>query len=363
MTPVKTIRVALVGLEFGRAFVPLYLRHPNVQELAICDLDERKLTLVGDGFGITRRFTHLEEILASRDYDAVHLVTPIPLHAEQTVAVLESGKHCACAVPMGSSLEELKQIVAVQRRVGKNYMMMETAVYTRAFLFVKELLETGALGAITFLRGAHLQDMEGGPSYWMGLPPMHYITHAIAPLLALARTRTTKVHCFGSGELRQELQAVYGNPYPVETAIFRLAGTPVAAEVTRSLFQTARSFTESFAVYGPNKGFEWQQLEHEDPVLFTMEPRPSGRGRPVRARRISVPYRPDLLPAELAPLTYGGGHGGSHPHLVHEFVRSIVEERPPAIDAVTAADWTEAGICAHASAMRDGEAVAVPSFA
>jgi predicted dehydrogenase len=324
------IRVALLGLEFGSAFVPLYLHHPNVEYLAICDLDERKLTQIGNQFGITRCFAHLEDILASPDYDAVHLLTPIPLHTEQTLAVLESGKHCACAVPMATSIEYLKKIVAVQRRVKKNYMMMETAVYTRAFLFVRDLLDRGELGPLTFLRGAHLQDMEGGPSYWMGLPPMFYITHAIAPLLALTRTRTTKVHCFGSGELRAELQAVYGNPYPVETAIFRLEGTNVVAEVTRALFNMARTFTESFAVYGDTKSFEWQQLEHEDPVLFVMEPLPSGRGRPVTANRIQVPYRPDLLPQELASFTYGGGHGGSHPHLVHEFVRSILEERPRA---------------------------------
>ena len=48
--------------------------------------------------------------------------------------------------------------------------------------------------------------------------------------------------------------------------------------------------------------------------------------------------------------------------LVHEFVRSIVEERAPAIDAVTAANWTAAGICAHQSAMQGGAEVEVPRF-
>jgi hypothetical protein len=94
--------------------------------------------------------------------------------------------------------------------------------------------------------------------------------------------------------------------------------------------------------------------------------------------RVAPPSRNDLLPPELHRFTHhsvlmdqqslhgsvlhGGAHHGSHPHLVHEFVRSIVERRPPAIDAVRAADWTAAGICAHASAMRGGEAVEVPSF-
>jgi len=44
-------------------------------------------------------------------------------------------------------------------------------------------------------------------------------------------------------------------------------------------------------------------------------------------------------------------------------VSSIVEGRSPAVDAVTAADWCAAGICAHESAMRGGEGVHVPSFA
>jgi hypothetical protein len=58
----------------------------------------------------------------------------------------------------------------------------------------------------------------------------------------------------------------------------------------------------------------------------------------------------------------GGGHHGSHPHLVHEFVSSIVENRKPAIDAVTAADWTAAGICAHESALNEGREVLIPDF-
>ncbi len=47
---------------------------------------------------------------------------------------------------------------------------------------------------------------------------------------------------------------------------------------------------------------------------------------------------------------------------VDEFVLSIVNGRKPRIDAVTAADWTAPGICAHQSAMKGGEAVSIPSF-
>ncbi len=94
-------------------------------------------------------------------------------------------------------------------------------------------------------------------------------------------------------------------------------------------------------------------------------------------QRIEAPDRQDLLPHSSARYTQsfvyhsqhahlsfkqGGGHHGSHPHRVHEFVRSIVARRQPWIDAVTAANWTAAAICAHESAMKGGAAVEIPSF-
>jgi hypothetical protein len=57
-----------------------------------------------------------------------------------------------------------------------------------------------------------------------------------------------------------------------------------------------------------------------------------------------------------------GGHGGSHPYLVHEFVSSVVENRPPRIDAATAATWTAPGIVAHDSALRDGARLSIPDY-
>ena len=50
---------------------------------------------------------------------------------------------------------------------------------------------------------------------------------------------------------------------------------------------------------------------------------------------------------------------GGHPHMVHEFLCAIRENRNSAIDADKAANWTMAGICAHESALR-GEKVPVP---
>ncbi len=169
----------------------------------------------------------------------------------------------------------------------------------------------------------------------------------------------------------------------MQSALIEVAGQDAVVEVTRSLFQLARSYTESFSIYGDRQAIEWPQLETagEHPVLFTLgEPGAAGRGRPVTATRVEVPDRADLLPEPIRKYTrefthadpargtghrsfvQGGGHGGSHPHLVHEFVSSVLAGRPPLVDDLTAANWTATGLAAHESALRGGERVPVPDF-
>ena len=59
---------------------------------------------------------------------------------------------------------------------------------------------------------------------------------------------------------------------------------------------------------------------------------------------------------------FSGGHGGSHPYLVHEFISSVAERRRPAISAWDAAMYMAMGAAAHESACKDGEIVKVFDF-
>jgi predicted dehydrogenase len=367
MSSVSPVRVGIVGLGFGAEFIPIYQRHPDAELVAICRRDPVSLDQVGDAFGVAGRYTSYEDLLADSSVDAIHINTPIPDHAAQSIAALRAGKHVACTVPMATSVADCEAIADAAADAGRNYMMMETVVYSREFLFVEKMVSDGNLGRIQFLRGSHQQEMGGWPGYWEGLPPMHYATHAVSPLLRLADRRAASVSCVGSGRIQDALIENYGSPFAIESAHIRLHESDVAAEVTRSLFNTAREYRESFDVYGSERSFEWEQTHGSGFVVFDGE-QPS---------RVDIPDFAERLPAEIRSFTtqgvydeahehlsfvQGGGHGGSHPHLVHEFVSSIVEGRPSSIDAQTAANWTSVGILAHESAMAGGMPVALPAF-
>jgi len=365
------INVAIIGLGFGKEFIQIYQQHPNVDKVAICARTKEKLDKIGDQFNIAEdmRFTNYEDVLKSKDIDAIHIVTPILEHAKQSLEALNAGKHTACTVPMATSVEECKAIVEAKNKMNKVYMMMETVIYSREFLYVKNLVETGKIGRIQFARGSHIQDMglEGWPEYWLGFPPMHYGTHAIAPLLTINKSKAESVVCHGSGSISEDKAIKYGSPFAVETATIKLKDSNVVVEATRALYETVRQYRESFDVYGDQSSFEWEQIADEGHIMYD-----GGED----SRRIHVPDTDSLLPVEIASFTkkeqiddknhvsfiQGAGHGGSHPHLVNEFVNAIVEKRDSAVDAVVSANITCTGICAHESALKSGERVMIPDF-
>jgi hypothetical protein len=155
----------------------------------------------------------------------------------------------------------------------------------------------------------------------------------------------------------------------VESCHIKIKDSDVAAHIWRFLFDTARQYRESFDVYDSKKSFEWALVEGEEHVIHTAK-----KPEPEIPERIGVPDFAHLLPEEIRPFTttiqdaahlsfiQGSGHGGSHPHLVNEFLRALLEDRDPWPNAMQSANWTCTGICAHQSAMRGGEIVRLPAF-
>lgn len=369
----KVINVAIVGLGFGAEFIPIYKKHPNANLVAICQRTRSKVDEIADAFDIKGRYTSYDELLQDPAIDAVHINTPIPDHGIQSIKALKAGKHVACTVPMATTVDECREIVRLSREKNLTYMMMETVVYAREFLFMKELYEKGELGKVQFIKASHQQDMDGWPNYWPGLPPMYYATHCVGPALGLLRSEAEYVSCFGSGEIRKELQEHYHSPYAVETTHIKFKNSDLTAHIYRSLFDVARQYRESFEVYGSLKSVEWPLIEGRPLVVHTAkkpEPEiPEEVHSPDYARLLPEPIQRfttkgvyDADDHQHLSFTQGAGHGGSHPHLVHEFLSALISKREPYPNAEQSANITCVGILAHESAQKGGPIIPLPDF-
>ncbi len=208
----KRVNVAIIGLGFGSEFIPIYQNHPNANMYAICQRNAERLGNIGETFGVEKRYTCYDDVLADRNVDFVHINSPIPDHARMSIAALQAGKHVLCTVPMATTIEECRQIVDLVQQTGLKYMMAETVVYSREFLFLKEMYQKGELGKIQYLAASHPQDMDGWPDYWQRMIPMHYATHVVSPCLGLMNSRAQYVSCFGSGTRAGGHRAEIGQP-------------------------------------------------------------------------------------------------------------------------------------------------------
>jgi len=369
MTNDKKVNVAIIGLGFGAEFIPIYQKHPNANMYGVCRRNEDELNKIGEAFGIENRFTDYIDVLNDPAVDFVHINSPIPDHGWMSIDALKAGKNVMCTVPMATTIEECEEIVNLVKETGLKYMMAETVVYSREFLYIKDLYDKGELGKIQFMKASHPQDMEGWPEYWERMIPMHYATHVVSPVLGMVNGHAEYVSCFGSGAVNDSIAEKSGNSFAVESCHIKIKDSDISAQIWRFLYDTARQYRESIDVYGSKKSFEWTLVEGEKHVLHTAK-----KPEHEIPELVDVPDFAHLLPEEIRLFTsdiqdadhlsfiQGAGHGGSHPHLANEFVNALVEDRDPWPNAVTSANWTCVGICAHDSAVEGGKIINLPEF-
>ena len=128
---------------------------------ALIDLDNCELTAVSRGraelaeafaaeFGVKRWFADWREMLTDDDIDAVYIATPVFLHAEQTIAAAEAGKHVLCEKPMALNVEECDRMIAASKA---NNVRLGIAYYRRFYPVlerVRQIIASGEIGKVVF---------------------------------------------------------------------------------------------------------------------------------------------------------------------------------------------------------------------
>ena len=128
--------------------IPGLLLAANAECTAIMDLNEELLKQVGDKFGITRRYTSMDELLAQSDIDAVYIATPVFTHKEQVFAAAKAGKHILLEKPMGLTAAEGEEMRRFCEecgvKLGVGFMMRFHGAHEE----IRRLLAAGELGEV-----------------------------------------------------------------------------------------------------------------------------------------------------------------------------------------------------------------------
>lgn len=136
---------------------------PEVELVAVADIDEKKAKNAASKFGAQYYFTDWKELIALNDIKAVSVAVPNYLHAEMTIAACNAGKHVLCEKPMATSLDEAWAMIEASR---KNNVKLEICMahrYNPAAQTAKDILDSGLLGKVNMVMGYY---GSPGPEYW-----------------------------------------------------------------------------------------------------------------------------------------------------------------------------------------------------
>lgn len=107
-----TIKVALAGAgAFGIKHLDGIKNIDGVEVVSLISRDQAKTQEVADKYGIKHVTTDLADSLAMKEVDAVILCTPTQMHASQSIACLEAGKHVQVEIPLCDILADRKSVV------------------------------------------------------------------------------------------------------------------------------------------------------------------------------------------------------------------------------------------------------------
>ena len=124
-SPNDTVRIACVGVRGqGNSHIHQYLKMPNVEIAAICDIDEavlnQRLSEVQAKSGKRPAgYADIRKLLEDKSIDAVSIATPNHSHTLQTVWSCQAGKDVYIEKPCSHDLFESRQIVAAARKYGR----------------------------------------------------------------------------------------------------------------------------------------------------------------------------------------------------------------------------------------------------
>jgi predicted dehydrogenase len=158
-TPEKPLRVGIVGAGAIAqvAHLPAYRRLRNVRVTALCDIDPTKLRLLSSKYGIEHTFRSVEQLLASREVDAVDICLPNDLHHRVVLAALAAGKHVLCEKPLALRADEVREILEAHAASGRMLLVGMNNRFRGDSILLKRFIETGELGQPYFIKTGWLK--------------------------------------------------------------------------------------------------------------------------------------------------------------------------------------------------------------
>ncbi len=171
MTSSAEIRIGIVGAGYIASWHADAIRAtPGLRLVAVCDPAAEAAEGLAARYGITA-FSDLQDMIAAKMCDAVHILTPPQLHHDLAIRCLEGGLHVMVEKPAAISLAELDAMAAAARLAGRQLGICHNFLSLPAFERLQAARDQGLLGVVSAAQinwSLPLPPLRSGPyGIWM----------------------------------------------------------------------------------------------------------------------------------------------------------------------------------------------------
>lgn len=162
----ERINVAIIGAgSISEEHIKGYQALPQVQVIAVCDLDEEKAKAYAEKHNIPQIFTDYHELLKLEELDAVSVTTWNNSHGPISIAAMKAGKDVLCEKPLAMNAKEAQEMVDVAKETGRLLMVGFVRRFETQAAYMKEVIERKKLGQIYYGKTGYLRKW-GNPGGW-----------------------------------------------------------------------------------------------------------------------------------------------------------------------------------------------------
>lgn len=163
------MRVALFGCGWVQDFHARGVLAKGHELVAVANHREETAVTFAERHGVARVTTDWGSLARDADVDAAIVATPNALHAPQSIALLEAGKHVLVEKPMAVSVAECDAMVDASRASGAWLMVAHCWRFRDEVIALRDRISAGELGEIVKTRGYGVH-ANWGPSGWFTDP-------------------------------------------------------------------------------------------------------------------------------------------------------------------------------------------------
>ena len=165
----KKIRYGILG--FGnfaeRTIAPAIQASPNSELVALQKRSRAAAEEKARALHIPLAFDSVESLVNHADIDAVFSTSAVVQHARDVITAAQAGKHVLVEKPMGMTAEETMRMIEVCRSNHVKLMVGQMVRFSPLIARMKEILRSGLIGNVVFVRTEYMYDARLSLRRWM----------------------------------------------------------------------------------------------------------------------------------------------------------------------------------------------------